>query len=190
MVWGRRGAPGGRGAGAWGKEGSGPRGTQTPPAYQRAHLIRCQTARCLKKGVASLVKPMLIGTRSLMSKSGIQPPQRRAQPVRRRNRRAQPPRRSRSHLVASPHARTSNGSGIPLGAARQRGAAATRAYELLPSSWQLSYLDRSLLDSRCPCKRLYGHLPTVTAHNVTLYGAPHRPYGGEDGSQRPSCCWI
>ena len=124
----------------------------------------------------------------MMTDAGIQPPQRRSQPVRRRNWRAQPPRRSRSHLVASPHARTSNGSGIPLGAARQQGAAATRACELLPSTWQLFCLDRSLVDSRCPCKRLYGHLPTVTAHNVTLYGAPHRPYGGEDGSQRPYCC--
>ena len=64
-------------------------------------------------------------------------------------------------------------------------SAATRACELLPSTWQLSRLDRSLLDSQCPCKRLYGqHLPTVTAHNVTLYaGAPNRPYGGEGGSR-------
>ena len=124
----------------------------------------------------------------MMTDAGLQPPQRRSQPVRRRNRRAQPPRRSRSHLVASPHARTSNGSGIPFGAARQRGAAATRAYELLPSSWQLCCLDLLPPDSWCPCKRLIGHLPTLAAHNVTLYGAPNRPYGGEEGSQRPSCC--
>ena len=131
---------------------------------------------------------MLFGARSLMSKSGLQPEDVGGSLSHRPHGGAQPPWRSRSHLVASPHAGTRNGSGIPFGAARQRGAAVTRAYELLPSSWQLSYLDRSLLDSRCPCKRLYGHLPTVTAHNVTLYGAPHRPYGGEDGSQRPYCC--